>query len=265
MHTAEFPIRPRRAGAAAALTGGFVVQATLLGWLLAHGIIGLPAMTMALAIYSLMAALVWRGQGAGAFGLANTVTTMRCGMIAVLPALIVTPQPVDPMSAWSIIGFGLVALALDGVDGRLARTRNEASEFGARFDMEVDAAYVLFLSGLAATTGRAGAWILLAGLMRYLWVAATAAWPVLRRPLPPSLLRKSVCVIVLLLLLSALAPLIPSAWAALPCALALALLLVSFGRDLVWLMRRAGMAAAAPSHIHRSAAVYDGCPQVESE
>ncbi|MEI9988199.1 MAG: CDP-alcohol phosphatidyltransferase family protein [Aliidongia sp.] len=222
-------------------------------------------MTTSLAIYSLMAALVWRGQGAGPFGLANTVTALRGGMIAVLPALVVTPQPLGPILAWSIIGFGLAALALDGVDGQIARKRNEASDFGASFDMEVDAAYVLFLSGLAATSGRAGAWILLAGLMRYLWVAAAAAWPALRRPLPPSLLRKSVCVIVLLLLLSALVPIIPSSWAALPCALALALLLVSFGRDLVWLMRRAGMAAAAPSHILRSAAVYDGCPQVESE
>jgi phosphatidylglycerophosphate synthase len=161
-----------------------------------------------------------------------------------------------------VIGFGLLALALDGVDGFIARWCREASAFGARFDMEVDAAYVLLLSALAAAVGRAGSWILLAGLMRYLWVAAAWAWPMLQAPPPPSLFRKSVCVAVLLLLLLALAPVIPAALAPLPCALALALLLVSFGRDLVWLMRSANMAAAG---IQRDGVLYDDFPRVESE
>jgi hypothetical protein len=124
---------------------------------------------------------------------------------------------------------------------------------------------VLFLAALAWTTGRAGPWILLAGLLRYLWVGAAALRPLLRRPLPPSLLRKSVCVLVLLLLLLAQAPIIPPAWAPLPCALGLGLLLASFGRDLVWLIRGAGMAVAMPRHIQAGAAVYDDNPPMESE
>jgi len=251
-------------GAGTALTGGFLVQAALLAPLLAAGRIGVLAMTAALAIYSLGAILVRQRFGGGDFGLANTVTAGRAGMIAVLPALILAPGGLEAGIAWAVIACGLAALALDGLDGRVARRRGEASAFGARFDMEVDAAFVLYLSALAWTTGRAGAWILLAGLLRYFWLGAEALWPLLQRPLPPSLLRKSVCVLVLLLLLLALAPIIPLPWAPLPCALGLALLLASFGRDLVWLMRGAGMAAANPPHIQAGAAVYDGKRRVES-
>jgi phosphatidylglycerophosphate synthase len=265
MEQTFFPPKRHRFGSAAALTGGFLAQAALLLPLLASGRTGAVAMTAAVAIYSLIAILVWRGQGRERFGLANTVTALRAGLIAVLPALILAPGGLDPVASWAVIGFGLAALALDGLDGRIARRRNEASAFGARFDMEIDAAYVLFLSGLVAAAGRAGWWILLAGLLRYLWVGATLVWPLLDRPVPPSLFRKSVCVIVLLLLLIALAPIIPSAWAALPCAFGLALLLASFGRDLVWLMRGVGMAAAMPAHILQGASVYDGVPRVESE
>ena len=253
-----FPPDRRRSGAAAVLAAAAAVPAVLTAALLAGDRIGIWAMTAALAIYSLIAFLAWRSHGGGAFGWANTVTSLRAGLVSVLPALVLSADSIG----WAVTGFGLLALALDGVDGFIARRFGEASPFGARFDMEIDAAYVLFLSALAAATGRAGAWILLAGLMRYLWVAAAWAWPMLRAPLPPSLFRKSVCVIVLLLLLLALSPFIPVALAPLPCASALALLLVSFGRDLVWLMRSAGMAAAG---IQRDGVLYDGFPRVESE
>ena len=39
-----------------------------------------------------------------------------------------------------------VALALDGVDGQVARRTRTVSALGARFDMEVDAFLVLVLS-----------------------------------------------------------------------------------------------------------------------
>ena len=42
----------------------------------------------------------------------------------------------------ALAGF---ALALDGVDGHLARRFDQVSDFGARFDMEVDAALILVL------------------------------------------------------------------------------------------------------------------------
>jgi phosphatidylglycerophosphate synthase len=241
-----------------------LAQALLLAPLLTRDRVGAAALAAALATYALMGFLAWRGQDRPHFGLANTVTTFRAGLIAVLPALILAPGGVDREISWGVVGVGLFALALDGLDGRIARRRGETSAFGARFDMEVDAAFVLFLSALAAATGRAGSWILLAGSMRYLWLVGTSVWPALRRPLPASRFRKSVCVIVLLLLLAALAPIIPQAAAALPCAAALALLLASFGRDLVWLVRGPGM-TTAPHHIHRDGDVYDAALRRESE
>jgi phosphatidylglycerophosphate synthase len=233
--------KPCRRGAVRALAGGFLVQAALLIALAASGRDGIPAVTVAVAIYSLMAVLVWRGidsLGRNRFGLANTVTALRAGMIAAVPALIAAPGRLDGAFGWAVIGVALIALALDGLDGRIARRRHEASAFGARFDMEVDAAFVLLLSVLVATSGRAGVWIVLAGLMRYLWVAAGWLWPLLRGPVPPSLFRKSVCVVLILLLISALLPIMPPILAPLPCAVGLILLLASFGRDLLWLMRK---------------------------
>jgi phosphatidylglycerophosphate synthase len=235
---------------AVALSGGFLAQISLLAPLLAAGRTRAFAVAAAVAVYALIAVLVWRGRDRGRFGLANAVTAFRAGLIAVLPAMILVPDRFDTTGAWAVVGVGLLALALDGLDGRIARRRNEASAFGARFDMEVDAAYVLFLSGLVAATGRAGVWIILAGLMRYLWVMASVSWPALDRPLPPSRFRKSVCVMVLLLLLAALVPIAPSGLSVLCCVAAMALLLASFGRDLVWLLRRPGMATIAPHHIH---------------
>ena len=252
------PENPQRR-AALALAEGLAVQLALLAALAATGPLPLRAGMAALAIYALIAILVWR-HATAPFGLASRVTSWRAGLIAVLPALVLAPFRLDPPMCRAVLGLGLIALALDGLDGRIARRRGEASGFGARFDMEVDAAFVLFLSALVFAGGRAGAWILAAGLLRYAWVGAARLWPLLRQPLPPSLLRKSVCVAVLLLLLLALV--LPPSAAVIPSGAALGLLLLSFGRDLVWLLRGRGMAAGG---IQGVAAVYDGVPREESE
>src|ERR1700722_14469309 len=70
-----------------------------------------------------------------------------------------------------------VALVLDGVDGWLARRCGEASEFGARFDMETDALLILGIATLAWHFDKAGPWILAAGWMRYMFVAASGVLP----------------------------------------------------------------------------------------
>ena len=69
-----------------------------------------------------------------------------------------------------LVAIGAVALALDGLDGWVARRNNTVSVLGARFDMEVDAFLILVLSVLVVPHARAvGAAI---GLMRYAFVAA---------------------------------------------------------------------------------------------
>ena len=46
------------------------------------------------------------------------------------------------------------------------------SAFGARFDMEVDALLIQVLAVLAWQWDKAGPWVLMSGLLRYVFVAA---------------------------------------------------------------------------------------------
>ena len=123
---------------------------------------------------------------------------------------------------------GLVA-ALDGVDGWLARRGRMESTFGARFDMETDAALLLVLSVLALRLDKAGAWVLLIGLMRYLFVATGWLLPWLNGPLTPTVRGKTVAVVQMVTL--AIALVLPPAFASTALATALALLVWSFAVD----------------------------------
>jgi phosphatidylglycerophosphate synthase len=136
------------------------------------------------------------------------------------------------------VALAIVAVALDGVDGKLARSRNETSDFGARFDMETDALLILVLAALVWQLDKAGAWILLAGLLRYVFVAASYALPWFARPLPPSRRRQTVCVLQIVSLIGALAPLVRPPWSASLALLGLLLLAWSFAVDVAWLARR---------------------------
>jgi phosphatidylglycerophosphate synthase len=171
------------------------------------------------------------------FGAANAVTLAR-GVLA-LDLLALLGSPPSAVLAWSIVAVALVALVLDGVDGRVARRRGETSAFGARFDMETDALLILVLAALAWSHGKAGAWILLAGALRYLFVAAGLVLPWLAASLPPSRRRQAVCVVQIASLILCLAPfLTPPASAAIAFT-GLVALLGSFAADVAWLARRA--------------------------
>jgi phosphatidylglycerophosphate synthase len=141
-------------------------------------------------------------------------------------------------AGWWVPGCGVLLLLLDGVDGRLARRGGMASPFGARFDMEVDAALILVLAALLYQQGRAGAWVLAAGLLRYVFVGAGVLVPWMGRTLHPKRRRQAVCVVQTATLVAALAPGLPSAWAAGLAGLGLGALVLSFAVDTVWLFRR---------------------------
>ena len=171
------------------------------------------------------------------FGPANQVTTIRALGVALIVALVGELRL--PVLAASAALASMVVMVLDGVDGWLARRHRIASDFGARFDMEVDALLILALSVLAWRFEKAGAWVVAAGAMRYAFVAAGLLWRWLQAPLPPSLRRKTVCVVQLaastLILFPAVAPPFSTAIA----AAALAALTCSFLVDTLWLWRRA--------------------------
>ncbi|MEO8466172.1 MAG: CDP-alcohol phosphatidyltransferase family protein [Gammaproteobacteria bacterium] len=172
-----------------------------------------------------------------AFGVANGITLARGALTLLLAALI----GVDAGDAigWLVVTIAVIVVALDGVDGWFARNRNEASAFGARFDMETDALLILVLAALAWQFGKAGVWILAAGLLRYAFVLASFPLRWMERALPPSRRRQAVCVLQIVALIGALVPGVPAAWSS---GIALASLMVlawSFAIDTVWLARRA--------------------------
>jgi phosphatidylglycerophosphate synthase len=172
----------------------------------------------------------------GSFGLCNAVTLARLVIVTALAASLFA----GGTEAWPVVALAAIALALDGVDGWLARRGGLVSAFGARFDMETDSAFALVLSLHALATGAAGPVVLVLGVMRYAFVAAAALLPWLNGPLPERFSRKAVCVLQIATLIVIQVPGIPSGMAAALVALAAAALVWSFGLDiaLLWRERR---------------------------
>jgi phosphatidylglycerophosphate synthase len=171
------------------------------------------------------------------FGPANWVTTVR----AVLVALVVGLVGETPTSAIAIaaIVVGTATTLLDGVDGWLARRSGMASEFGARFDLEIDALLILALAILVWRHEKAGGWILLSGLLRYVFVAAGRVWSWMSDPLPSTPRAKVICVMQIATLLLALAPPVPESASASIAGAGLLALGYSFLVDTLWLWRHA--------------------------
>ena len=230
----------RRYNVALAITFG-VVSTTGIGLAAGAGLeIGVLYPLTAMAVFlALMAAVL---QVAGdqhpypRFGPANYITTIRATLVALVAGLI--GYPATPLVLWSVVVLAGTMGALDGLDGWLARRTRMVSVFGARFDMETDALLVLVLSVLVWQHEKAGAWVLLCGLMRYTFVASGFLLPWLARPLRSTRRGKTVAVGQLLGLSLALAPVVPAPSSAIVAAGALTALVWSFAIDVHWLSRQ---------------------------
>src|SRR4051794_4541233 len=99
------------------------------------------------------------------FGPANRVTTLRALLVALVAGCI--GEAPAPRVTAAAVAAATLATILDGVDGWLARRTGMMSAFGARFDMEVDALLIQLLCLLGWLWQKAGAWVLLSGLLRY--------------------------------------------------------------------------------------------------
>jgi phosphatidylglycerophosphate synthase len=170
------------------------------------------------------------------FGAANFVTMLRLSLVAGVAGLIDEP-PSQPI-AWLAVGAVVLMAVLDGVDGWLARRSREISAFGARFDMEVDAALILILSVLVWLHGKAGAWVIVCGLMRYGFVAAGWVLPWMAGPLRSTIRGKSVAVGQSIGLGAALLPIVAVPLSVIVAAVTLAMLVWSFAVDIAWLKRQ---------------------------
>lgn len=193
-------------------------------------------------------------EGFADFGWANRVTLARgvlvIALVSLAPFLGSLP---DGNSLWVFVSLCLIALILDGVDGKVARATHTQTGFGARFDMELDALFILGLCFAVFALERAGIWVLALGLMRYGFVAAGMIWPFINAALPDSFRRKTVCVWQLVTLMVALLPITPDALALWSLVLALALLCYSFGADIRWLYQQhTGISQAGSANSRRT-------------
>jgi phosphatidylglycerophosphate synthase len=233
---------------------GLAVQFVLLA-----GIAGTTGLTTAgwlagtaygIGLCALLAAGLRRA-GMTAMGPANVVTFARALMIGGVTAMVVSAlhRPVHQTALITLVG---VALALDGVDGQVARRTGSSTRLGARFDMEVDSVLVLVLSVFAA--GTYGWWTIAIGGARYAFVAASWAAPWLTAALPPRFSRKVVAAAEGVVLVVALAHILPEPVVLVALAAALTSVAWSFGRDVRWLWRA--------EQLRRAAAVRPNLPIV---
>ena len=245
--TARVPARPAaRRRPSSEPAAGAVVQLVLLALLSTTTGLG-PAGWLAGAAYAVavggMLTAALRRRGSRSLGPADRVTLARAIFTGCVTALVAdtvrAPAPVALLVAMSA-----VALVLDAVDGRVARHTGTVSSLGARFDMEVDAFLILVLSALVAAT--LGPWVLAIGAMRYAFFACSRVLPWLTSPLPPRTTRKTVAALQGIVLTVAAAGVLPRPFEAVATGLALAALVWSFGRDVVWLHRHRDVTSSAP-------------------
>lgn len=199
--------------------------------------LGVPGWTAGLGCGLLLAVLVSRGfsrVGRDTLTPADLVTLVR-GLLACGVAAVTTQSLPGSPSGVAFLVVAVPALALDAVDGAVARRIGPASPAGARFDGEVDAFLILVLSAAAAPV--AGRWVLVAGLARYGFGAAGWVLPWLRQPLPYRYWRKVVTAVVGVALTVAAVDVLPGELTVALGLGALLLLAESFGRDVWWSWR----------------------------
>jgi phosphatidylglycerophosphate synthase len=221
-----------------AACGPVLLGGALVGWWLSW----LSASSAAFC-FLLLAALVARFSRTRSLRIADLVTLARGLGVCFLAGF--TLQALAGGLARSgvlaMIIMGTLCLTLDGVDGRVARARGEASAFGARFDVEIDAAMLIVLSVAVAALGLAGWWVLAIGGLRYGYVAISLVVPALRTPLPYRYSAKVIAVLQAVALLATLAFGLTQAEHWVPTMFLLAVfasLCWSFGRSVIWQLRQ---------------------------
>jgi phosphatidylglycerophosphate synthase len=205
---------------------GFAGLLVLLGVLDLGTGLGVRGWCVGVGTGAVIAVLLGRalGRRTTALGPADRITLLRADLAGAVGALAVSGGSV-PL----LVGLSVVALVLDGVDGRVARRTGTVSALGARFDMEVDAFLILVLSAYVAP--HAGWWVLLIGAARYLLVGAGLVMPWLHGELPPRPWCKVVAVVQGVVLVVAASGVLPVPVTRVALAVALVLLAESFGRE----------------------------------
>ena len=215
---------------------GLIAQAAVLAGLLAVGL-GVVGALVGVVHGAVTVGLLSRALGrsdAPTMGPADLVTLVRSGLVGGVAAL-VADSLVRSVPVVVLTALAVVALVLDAVDGRVARSTGTVSVVGARFDMEVDSVLVLLLSVYVADS--LGPWVLAIGSVHYALVLARRGLPWLRAPVPPRYWCKVVAVVQAVVLVTVATGALPYL-VAVPALVAVAALLAeSFGREVWWLWR----------------------------
>lgn len=194
----------------------------------------LAAISAFLLVGAGVAGLMRRTYPHDRIGGCNAVTLLRAGLVCALLMPLAAGQP----AGWAVAVVAGLGLSLDGLDGFLARRSGLVSRFGARFDMEVDAALALILALHVIAGSPVGAEVLVLGLTRYGFVLAGLVLPWLTAGLPERRWRKAVCVIQIATLIVVQTPLLSPGQAIVLTRIAALLLIASFAADIRWLWSR---------------------------
>jgi phosphatidylglycerophosphate synthase len=214
---------------------GLIPQVMLLAVLAQTTGLGAAGWVVGVACSVTMAAVLARGLARDRgemLGPASWVTLARATLAVGVAALVADSFARDTPVAL-LVTLASVALALDLVDGWLARRTGTASALGARFDGEVDAFLILALSVYVASAY--GAWVLAIGAARYLFLLGEWLRPWMRAPLPPRRWRKVVTAVQGIVLTVASAGVLPRELTQAVLVAALVALAASFGQCVWWL------------------------------
>jgi phosphatidylglycerophosphate synthase len=214
---------------------GLIAQVLLLAVLAGTAGLGATGWVVGVACAVTMAAALARGLAGGRLGPASWVTLARATLAVGVAALVADSFTRDTPVAL-VVALASVALALDAIDGWLARRTGTATALGARFDGEVDAFLILALSVYVAPA--VGAWVLAIGAARYLFLAGECLLPWMRAPLPPRRWRRIVAAAQGIVLTVVAAEVLPRALTQALLVAALAALAASVGECVWWLWRR---------------------------
>jgi phosphatidylglycerophosphate synthase len=100
-------------------------------------------------------------------GYANQLTVLRLGLLVTAAALM---SDLPSYGIWLLLAANV---AVDALDGYVARRTNQVSPFGAVFDREVDAVFVLVAYLYLHVVAGLHAWVLIPGLLPYLYRLST--------------------------------------------------------------------------------------------
>jgi phosphatidylglycerophosphate synthase len=234
--------KPTQAGPAT----GLLAQLIVLSALAETTGLGVAGWVVGVVCAVIMAAALARG---GRLGPASWVTLARATLAVGVAALVADSFTRDTPVAL-LVTAATVALALDAVDGWVARRTATESALGARFDGETDAFLIGALSVYVAP--EYGAWVLAIGAARYLFGAGEWLLPWMRRPLPPRRWRKAVAATQGIVLTVAAAEVLPRGVTQALLLAALALLVGSMAECTWWLWRRRDDLAPPPRRQRRA-------------